>query len=70
MYYLKYIFLPLEKLICPPLMTTLFPGERLISQSIDGDVNLTTHRILYEHKSWGQSSQERINPEKGNRHGW
>jgi hypothetical protein len=41
-------------------MTTLFPGERLISQSIDGDVNLTTHRILYEHKSWGQSSQESI----------
>jgi len=41
-------------------MITLFPNERLISQSTDGNVNLTTHRILYEHKSWGQFYNQSI----------
>jgi hypothetical protein len=41
-------------------MITLFPNERLISQSTDGNMNLTTHRISYEHKSWGQSCNQSI----------
>ncbi len=41
-------------------MITLFPNERLISQSTDGNMNLTTHRISYEHKSWGQFYNQSI----------
>jgi hypothetical protein len=41
-------------------MVTLFPNERLICQSTDGNVNLTTHRILYEYKRWGNFKNQSI----------
>jgi hypothetical protein len=41
-------------------MITLLPNERLICQSTDGNVNLTTYRILYEYKEWGQYHKESI----------
>jgi hypothetical protein len=41
-------------------MLTLFPDETIISKSTDGDVNLTTHRILYEYKEWGKSYNQSI----------
>jgi hypothetical protein len=41
-------------------MLLLFPGERLISQSTNGDVNLTTHRISQQYKQWGRSYDQSI----------
>jgi hypothetical protein len=41
-------------------MITLLPNERLICQSPDGNVNLTTYRILYEYKKWGQYHKESV----------
>jgi hypothetical protein len=41
-------------------MITLLPNERLICQSTDGNVNLTTHRILYEYKRWGNFYNQSI----------
>jgi len=41
-------------------MLTLFPGEHIITQSSDGAVTLTTHRICYEHREWGRFSEQSI----------
>lgn len=41
-------------------MLQLFPDEQLITQSTDGGVTLTTHRIAYEYKEWGRSYNQSI----------
>ena len=41
-------------------MLQLFPDEQLLTQSTDGGVTLTTHRIAYEYKEWGRSYNQSI----------
>jgi len=41
-------------------MLQLFPDEQLLTESTDGGVTLTTHRIAYEHKEWGRSYNQSI----------
>jgi len=41
-------------------MLQLFPDEQLLTQSTNGGVTLTTHRIAYEHKEWGRSYNQSI----------
>jgi hypothetical protein len=41
-------------------MLQLFSDEQLLTQSTDGGVTLTTHRIAYEYKEWGRSYNQSI----------
>ena len=41
-------------------MLTLFPDEKIVTQSSEGEVTLTTHRICYEYKEWGRSYNQSI----------
>lgn len=41
-------------------MLTLFEGEKIVSQSNDESVTLTTHRILYKYSSWGNSYNQNV----------
>jgi hypothetical protein len=41
-------------------MLNLFPDEQIVTQSSDGAVTLTTHRICYEYKDWGRSYNQNI----------
>ncbi len=41
-------------------MLSLFPDENIVTQSSDGSVTLTTHRICYEYKALGQSYNQSI----------
>jgi hypothetical protein len=41
-------------------MLQLFPDEHLLTESTDGGVTLTTHRIAYEYKEWGRSYNQSI----------
>lgn len=41
-------------------MLTLFPDEQIITQSSEGAVTLTTHRICYEYREWGRSYNQNI----------
>ncbi len=41
-------------------MLTLFPDEKIVTQSSEGEVTLTTHRISYEYKEWGRSYNQSI----------
>jgi hypothetical protein len=41
-------------------MLTLFPDEQIVTQSSEGSVTLTTHRICYEYKDWGRSYNQNI----------
>lgn len=41
-------------------MITLFPDEKIVSQSNGDRVILTTHRICYENKEWGRSYNQSI----------
>lgn len=41
-------------------MLALFPNERVLTQSDNEAVTLTTHRILYEYKDWGKSYNQNI----------
>jgi hypothetical protein len=50
----------LNKSTKPNCMLQLFPDEQLLTQSTDGGVTLTTHRIAYEYKEWGRSYNQSI----------
>ncbi|WP_296685830.1 hypothetical protein [Flavobacterium sp.] len=41
-------------------MLTLFEGEKIVSQSNDKSVTLTTHRILYKTAVWGNTYNQNI----------
>lgn len=41
-------------------MLSLFEGEKIVSQSNDKSVTLTTHRILYTNYYWGNSYNQNI----------
>lgn len=41
-------------------MLSLFPDEKIVTQSSEGEVTLTTHRICYEYKEWGRSYNQSI----------
>lgn len=41
-------------------MISLFPDEKIISESNDKSVVLTSHRICYEYKSWNKSYNQSI----------
>lgn len=41
-------------------MITLFPDEKIITNSNANKVVLTTHRICYEYKEWGRSYNQSI----------
>ncbi|MBS1510275.1 MAG: hypothetical protein JST86_05500 [Bacteroidetes bacterium] len=41
-------------------MLQLFPDEQLLTQSTDGGVTLTTHRIACEYREWGRSYNQSI----------
>lgn len=41
-------------------MLTLFPDERIITESNEQSVILTTHRICYEKQEWGNSYNQSI----------
>ena len=41
-------------------MLSLFPDEKIVSQSSDNSVTLTSHRICYEYKSFSQSYNQSI----------
>jgi len=41
-------------------MLQLFPDEQIVSESSDGSVTLTTHRICYEYKDFGRSYNQNI----------
>lgn len=41
-------------------MLSLFEGEKIVTQSNDESVTLTTHRILYNNDSWGNSYNQNI----------
>jgi hypothetical protein len=41
-------------------MLTLFPDEQIVTQSSEGAVTLTKHRICYEYKDWGRSYNQNI----------
>ena len=41
-------------------MLSLFEGEKIVTQSNDESVTLTTHRILYNNYSWGNSYNQNI----------
>jgi hypothetical protein len=41
-------------------MLQLFSDEKLLTQSLDGGVTLTTHRIVYEYKDWRRSYNQSI----------
>lgn len=42
------------------LMNELFPGERVLTESADKKVTLTTRRIGYSHSSWGSAYHQHI----------
>jgi hypothetical protein len=41
-------------------MLQLFHDEQILTQSSEGAVTLTTHRICYEYKDWGRSYNQSI----------
>jgi hypothetical protein len=41
-------------------MLSLFPDEKILTQSNGGVVTLTTHRICYESEEWGRSYNQNI----------
>ena len=41
-------------------MIKLFEGEKIVSQTTDNSVILTTHRICYEYSVWGNSFNQNI----------
>jgi hypothetical protein len=41
-------------------MLTLFPDEQIVTQSSNGIVTLTTHRICYEYKELGRSYNQNV----------
>lgn len=41
-------------------MLTLFPDEKVVSQSSDKSVILTSHRLCYEYREWGRSYNQNI----------
>lgn len=41
-------------------MLSLFPEEEIVTQSAEGSVTLTTHRLCYEYKDWGRSYNQNI----------
>lgn len=41
-------------------MIKLFEGEKIVSQSNEDSVILTTHRICYEYSTWGNSYNQNI----------
>jgi len=41
-------------------MFILFPDEEIVSQSSNGTVTLTTHRICYEYKGWSKAYNQNI----------
>ena len=41
-------------------MLILFPDEQIITESSEGIVVLTTHRICYTNSSWGKSYNQSI----------
>lgn len=41
-------------------MLTLFPDEKIVSQSDDNSVTLTTHRICYEYREFGRSYNQNV----------
>ena len=41
-------------------MVSLFPDESIVTESNDGLVILTTHRICYEAKEWGKAYSQNI----------
>ncbi len=41
-------------------MIKLFEGEKIVSQTTDNSVILTTHRICYEYSAWGNSYNQNI----------
>jgi hypothetical protein len=41
-------------------MLSLFPEEEIVTQSNEGSVTLTTHRLCYEYKDWGRAYNQNI----------
>lgn len=41
-------------------MLNLFPEEEIVTQSSEGSVTLTTHRLCYEYRDWGRAYNQNI----------